>query len=63
MRFLSGMIFGALLTVAAVYIADSMAGDGASSTEPRRMVNWDVAGDRFHALVVAAREEWAKLAR
>jgi len=27
------------------------------------MVNWDVAGDRFHALVVAAREEWAKLAR
>jgi hypothetical protein len=63
MRLLFGMILGALLTIGAVFVADSRtSGDGASSTTPRPIVNWDVAEEQFHALVIYAREEWGKLA-
>ena len=64
MRLLLGMILGALLTVGAAFVADSMAsGDAASGAEPRRIVNWDVAGDRLHAVTAYVREEWDKLSR
>ncbi len=61
MRLLLGMILGALLTVGAAFVADSMAsGDGGA--EPRRIVNWDVAGDRLNAVTAYLRQEWDKLA-
>jgi hypothetical protein len=62
MRFLFGIIVGALLTVAVVYVADSAAPSDAV-TGPRRIVNWDVANERFNAFVAYAREEWNRLAR
>jgi hypothetical protein len=63
MRLLLGIILGALLTVGAAFIADSMtSGDSASSAERHSIVNWDVAEERFHALVTYTREEWVKLA-
>ena len=64
MRFLLGIILGALLTVGAAFVADSMtSGDSASSAEHRSIVNWDVAEERFHTFVTYTREEWDKLAR
>jgi hypothetical protein len=64
MRLLFGMILGALLTIGAVYVADSRpSGEGAGGAAPRPIVNWDVADEQFHALVSYAREEWGKLAR
>jgi hypothetical protein len=62
MRLLFGMILGALLTVAVVYVADSTAPSDAV-TGPRRIVNWDVANERFNAFVAYARGEWARLSR
>jgi hypothetical protein len=60
MRFLLGMIFGALLIVAAVFIADSLAAVDASGAAPRHIVNWDVAGDRLHEFNEAVRGGWNK---
>ncbi|MGZ5850861.1 MAG: hypothetical protein ACXWJN_09815 [Methyloceanibacter sp.] len=58
-----GIILGALLTVGAAFVADSLTpGDSASIAEHRSIVNWDVAEERFHALVTYTREEWVKLA-
>jgi hypothetical protein len=60
MRLLLGIILGALLTVGAAFVADSFA-LGQSGVERRQIVNWDVAGDRFRALVAYAQEEWNSL--
>lgn len=62
MRLLLGMILGALLTVGAAFISDSMT-PSASGTESRRIVNWDVAGERLQAFTAYAREEWDRLTR
>jgi hypothetical protein len=64
MRFLLGVIFGVLLIVATVFIADSLATtEGAASAEPRQIVNWDVASDRLHELIESIRAGWNKLTR
>jgi hypothetical protein len=62
MRLLLGMILGALLIVGAAFISDSTT-PSAGGTESRRIVNWDVAGERLQALTVYVREEWARLTR
>jgi hypothetical protein len=59
MRLFLGMIFGALLTIAGVYVADSRA-DG---VEGRRMVNWDVVGQRLDELTTEMQTIWHDFTR
>ena len=59
MRFIFGMIIGALLTVGAAYIADS-------TTDPlqgTRMVNWTVVGERLDELTVGLQQVWDDFTR
>jgi hypothetical protein len=59
MRLLIGIILGALLTIIAVYIVDL----GADGVEQRRMVNWDVVGERLSGLTTGVRTIWADFTR
>ena len=59
MKFLLGMIVGALLTVLGIYIADSRS----STVEQRRMVNWDVVGQRLDTLTAVAQSVWNDFTR
>ena len=62
MRFLLGAIFGVLLLVVVVFIADSLAtSESATGAAPRQIVNWDVAADRLHDFTEAIRVGWNKL--
>jgi hypothetical protein len=60
-----GMILGALLLVACVYVYDSMATSTVASgqvAQPNRtIVNWDVAQTNWNALKVRAHDDWIKL--
>jgi hypothetical protein len=48
MRFLLGAIFGVLLLVVVVFIADSLAtSESETGAAPRQIVNWDVPADRL----------------
>ena len=59
MRFLLGMIFGALLTVAAAYISDSTS----DPLRGGRMVNWTVVGEKVSDLTVDLRRIWHDFTR
>jgi hypothetical protein len=59
MRLLFGMILGALLTVAAAYIADARS----DPLQGTRMVNWNVVGERVSELTVDLRKLWADFTR
>jgi hypothetical protein len=59
MKFLLGMIVGALLTVLGTYIADSRS----ATVEQRRMVNWDVVGQRLDTLTADAQSVWNDFTR
>jgi hypothetical protein len=60
-----GMILGALLLVAGVYVRDSMStstvANGQVAQENRTIVNWDVAATDWKALKVRAHDDWIKL--
>jgi hypothetical protein len=60
-----GMILGALLLVAGVYIYDSMQTSTVASGEVaqahRTIVNWDVAATDWDALKARAHDDWIKL--
>jgi hypothetical protein len=59
MRFLLGMIVGALITVGAAYIGDSR-------TDPlqgTRMVNWTVVGERVDELTAGLQKVWGGFTR
>jgi hypothetical protein len=60
-----GMILGALLLVAGVYIYDSMStstvANGQVSQANRTIVNWDVAATEWKALKMRAHDDWIKL--
>ena len=58
MRFLFGIILGALLTVGAAYIADSQS----DPSQGGRMVNWDVVAKNLDEIVNMARDGWKKIA-
>ncbi|HTB01408.1 MAG TPA: hypothetical protein VK804_13105 [Bradyrhizobium sp.] len=65
MRVFLGMILGALLLVAGVYVYDSMqtstvAGGDVAQTN-RTIVNWDVAAADWHALKTRAHDDWIRL--
>jgi hypothetical protein len=59
MRFLLGIIVGALLMIVAVYVLDASA-DG---VEQKRMVNWDVVGERLGSLTEGMRAIWGDFTR
>lgn len=60
-----GMILGALLLVAGVYIYDSMqtssVANGQVAQSSRTIVNWDVAANEWQALKTRAHEDWVKI--
>jgi hypothetical protein len=65
MRVFLGMILGALLLVAGVYIYDSMqtstVANGQVAQANRTIVNWDVAANDWNALKHRAHDDWVKL--
>lgn len=65
MRVFLGMILGAMLLVAGVYIYDSQStstvASGQSASGSRTIVNWDVAATDWHALMTRAHDDWIRL--
>ena len=65
MRTLFGMILGCLLTVAVVYVHDSMAtstaANSASPSTSHTIVNWDVASNEWGKVEDGVRTAWLKL--
>jgi hypothetical protein len=65
MQVFLGMILGALLLVAGVYLYDSQStssvANGPNASNSRTIVNWDVAAADWHALKTRAHEDWIKL--
>ncbi|MFZ5734412.1 MAG: hypothetical protein ACOY4O_16875 [Pseudomonadota bacterium] len=59
MRTFFGMILGAVLTVALVYVYDS--GNKASDANAKTIVNWDVAAADWQTLKSRTRQTWNKL--
>jgi hypothetical protein len=65
MRFLFGLILGAVLTVGAAYLYDphhAAAAVGPSASAQRPLVNWDVVADKWDRLAARARAEWHRVA-
>jgi hypothetical protein len=60
-----GMILGALLLVASVYLFDSMqtssVANGQVAQTGRTIVNWDVAANDWKALKARAHEDWIRI--
>jgi hypothetical protein len=65
MRVFLGMILGALLLVAGVYVYDSMStsavANGQTAQPGRTIVNWDVAAVDWDALKLRAHNDWIRL--
>jgi hypothetical protein len=65
MRVFLGMILGALLLVAGVYIYDSQStstvANGQTASANRTIVNWDVAATDWNLLKRRAQDDWVKL--
>jgi hypothetical protein len=65
MRVFLGMILGALLLVAGVYIYDSQStstvASGQNASTGRTIVNWDVASADWTAFKSRAHEDWIRL--
>jgi hypothetical protein len=60
-----GMILGALLLIAGVYVYDSMStssvANGQVAQVNRTIVNWDVASNDWDAVKMRAHEDWIRL--
>ena len=65
MRVFLGMILGALLLVAGVYIYDSMStstvAGGQVARANRTIVNWDVVATEWDMVKRSAHDDWTKL--
>ena len=65
MRVFLGMILGALLLVASVYIYDSMStstvAGGQVARANRTIVNWDVVATEWDMVKRRAHDDWTKL--
>jgi hypothetical protein len=64
MRVFLGMILGALLLVAGVYIYDSQSTSTVANGQAaanRTIVNWDVAASEWNLLKRRAHDDWVKL--
>ena len=60
-----GMILGAVLLVAGVYVYDSMQTSSVANGQVRQanrtIVNWDVAATDWHALKARAHADWIRI--
>jgi hypothetical protein len=60
-----GMILGALLLVACVYVYDSLrtssVANGQVAQANRTIVNWDVAANDWNALKTRAHDDWIRI--
>ncbi len=65
MRVFLGMILGALLLVAGVYVYNSQStstvASGQNAAVSRTIVNWDVASADWNAFKSRAHEDWIRL--
>ena len=65
MRVFLGMILGALLLVAGVYVTDSMSTSSVANCQVadgnRTIVNWDVAAADWNLLKRRAHDDWIRL--
>ena len=65
MRTFFGMVLGALLLVAGVYVYDSLqtssVANGQVAQANRTIVNWDVAATDWNALKERAHDDWIRL--
>lgn len=65
MQVFLGMILGAALLFAGVYISDSQStstvANGQNAASNRTLVNWDVVSADWHVLKSRAHEDWIKL--
>ncbi len=65
MQVFLGMILGALLLVAGIYVYDSQStssvANGQNAATSRTIVNWDVASADWRALKARAHEDWVRL--
>jgi hypothetical protein len=59
MRFIFGMIIGALLTIGGAYVADSRV----DPLHGGRMVNWTVVGEKVDELTADLRRLWDDFTR
>jgi hypothetical protein len=59
MRFLLGVIVGALLTIGGAYVADSRS----DPLQGTRMVNWTVVGERVDELTAGLQKMWNNFTR
>jgi hypothetical protein len=58
MPYLAGVLTGVLLTILAVFVIDHVkAYSQTSTTEPQKIVNWDVAEQRLRSSLGAIKEE------
>ena len=57
MRFILGILVGAVLTVAGAYMHDGELAPGSNE----RLVNWDAAGSLSRWAVDRGREQWDRL--
>lgn len=60
MRFIFGIVVGAILTVAAAYVHDSNL-TPSSDLRQRPLVNWEVAGALRDAGVTQIRQLWSRV--
>jgi hypothetical protein len=65
MRVFLGMILGALLLTAGVYLIDSMStssvANGQVALANRTIVNWDVAATDWEALKLRTKQDWIRI--
>lgn len=65
MQVFLGMILGAALLVAGVYVYDSQStstvASGQTAAVNRTIVNWDVASADWNAVKLRAHEDWIRL--
>ena len=65
MQVILGMILGAALVVAGVFISDSQAtstvANGQNAASSRTIVNWDVVSADWHVLKTRAHDDWIRL--
>jgi hypothetical protein len=69
MRVLFGIVLGVALTVSVAFLSDTWSTgpsttDGSSSSVvERKMVNWDVVGEKMRVARERAHEAWSKLSQ
>jgi hypothetical protein len=61
-RFLFGIILGAVLTVGGAYLYDSHHAVSAPASAQRPLVNWDVVATKWGHLTARARADWKRIA-